>query len=214
MPRIETGNSTTGQANTDEAFALNVFDDGGPNPFFISGVSGTIAASQNGDVFAMRLDPSAANGPAHITSIYGWYRAITAATVPNTFRALRMRRFSGTVASSGTAIATAGQYDPAGPTSEVNTANGGDARIAAATTITSPGTPDALEVAERINLTKYGLINDELRWQWNFSAASGGAPLQLALGNSLAIGTTAAWDAGLTWEFGILVKWYEGRRQG
>src|SRR4030095_3369875 len=155
MAVIQGNSRTTGFQIVDEAFAGRVHDAGGPNPFFVNSVTGTIGAALNGDAFAMRLDPSAP-APAHITSVRCWYRTITAYTVPATFRAFRMRRFAGTVASGGTAITVAARKDTGGATSEFDSANGGDIRIAAATMLTSPGTPDTLEVDERINLAAFG----------------------------------------------------------
>lgn len=213
MSFIQTGTSTTALANVDEAFALRVRDPGGPNPFFINSITGTLIATTNGDVFAMRLDPSAP-APAHITSITCWYRTITAFTTPATFRQMRLRRFAGAVASGGTAIATAAQKDPSGASSEFNSANGGDIRISATGNLTSPGTPDTLEAGRRINLTKYGLATDSFDWEWVFSPASGRSPLILSAGMSVAIGTAAAFDAGGTWELGVHVEYFEGRRQG
>lgn len=213
MAVIQTQNSTTGSLNVNEAFAALVFDTSGPNPFFVNSVTGTIIAAQNGDMFAMRLDPSAP-APAHIRSIRCWYRTITAYTVPATFRAMRLRRFAGAVASGGTAITVAGQKDTAGATSEFNSANGGDIRISGTTPLTSPGTPDTLECAERINLTAFGQAAEFAAWAWDFAPATGRSPLLLAAGMSLAIGTTAAFDAGGTWELGVHVEYFEGRRQG
>lgn len=213
MAIIQTGTSTAGLTNVDEAFAARVRDAGGPNPFFINSITGTINATQNGDVFAMRLDPSAP-APAHITSINCWFRTITAFTVPSTFRQLRLRRFSGTVASGGTAITVSGQNDPAGITSEVNTANGGDARISATTVLTSPGTPDTLEVGERVNLNDFGAAGANTSWSWVYAPGQGGSPLILSPGMSIAIGTAAAFDAAGTWELGVDIRYFEGRRQG
>lgn len=213
MAVIQTGTSTTSLANVNEDFALRVFDTGGSNPFFVNSVTGTIIAASNGDVFAMRLDPAAPN-PAHIRSIRCWYRTISAFTVPATFRAMRLRRFSGTVATGGTAIAVAGRKNPAGAGSEMDSANGGDMRIAATGPLVSPGTVDTLEVAERVNLASYGQAVEYASWNWDFPPAQGRSPLILPAGQSLAIGTTAAWDAGGTWELGVHVEWYEGRLQG
>lgn len=210
---LQTGSSTTGLQNVDEGFAARVREAGGPNPFFVNSITGTIGAAANGDVFAMRLDP-AAPAPAHITSISCWFRTITAFTTPATFRQLRLRRFSGTVAAGQTAIAAAGNKDTAGATSEFNSANGGDMRISATAVLTSPGTPDTLEVGERINLTNFGAAGANTSWTWVFAPAAGASPLLLAAGNSIAIGTPAAWDAAGTWELGVHVEWFEGRRQG
>lgn len=213
MAVIQTGTSGTGLANVAEDFSLRVRDAGGPNPFFCNSVTGTIIAAQNGDVFAMRLDP-AAPAPAHITSIRCWYRTVAGFTVPATFRALRLRRFAGTVATGGTAITVASRKDTVGSTSEFDAANGGDMRISGTTPLVSPGTADTLEAAERVNLASFGQAVEFASWTWNFATAAGGSPLLLAAGNSVAIGTTAAWDAGGTWELGVHVEWFEGRRQG
>jgi hypothetical protein len=210
---FQTGTSTTGLANVDEAFALRARDPGGPNPFFLNSITGTLVAASNGDVFAMRLDPSAPQ-PAHITSISCWYRTITAFTTPATFRQMRLRRFAGTVASGGTAIAVAARKDTAGATSEVDSANGGDARISTTGVLTSPGTPDTLEAGERVTLTNYGAAGANAAWTWVFAPADGATGLLLAAGMSVAIGTAAAFDAAGTWELGVHIEWFEGRRQG
>lgn len=213
MGAIETGSSVTGIANVDESFASRVRDAGGPNPFWINSTTGTMGTAVNGDVFAMRLDPSA-SAPAHITSISCWFRTITAFTVPSTFRQIRLRRFAGTVAASGTAITVASQKDTAGATSEFNFGNGGDIRISATTVLTSPGTPDTLEAGERVNLTNFGTAGANTNWAWIFAPANGASPLLLAAGMSIAIGTAAAFDAGGTWELGVHIEYFEGRRQG
>ena len=213
MAVIQTSTSTTGVANVDEAFALRTHDPGGPNPFYINAITGTLAAAINGDVYAMRLDPSAP-APAHIIGIHCWYRTITAFTVPATFRQLRLRRFAGTVAAGGTAITVAMKKDTAGASSEVDAANGGDARIATTGILTSPGTPDSQEAAERVNLTNFGSAGANTAWSWVFTPQHGSSPLLLAAGNSIAIGTPAAWDAGGTWELGLMIEYFEGRRQG
>jgi hypothetical protein len=206
---IQSGVGTTGLCNVDEGFAQRVYDDGGPNPFFVNSVTGTIGAAISGDVFAMRFDPSAPN-PAHMRLVRCWYRVVAGFTAPVTFRSLRLRRFSGTVAAGGTAITVAARKNPAGATSEFDTANGGDMRIATTIALTSPGTPDTLEVSERANLTDFGVIGSSCFWTWDFS--KGG--LILPAGQSMAIGTTAAFDAGGTWEFGTHIEWHEGRLQG
>jgi hypothetical protein len=105
--------------------------------------------------------------------------------------------------------------DPSGASSEFDAANGGDARIATTLALISPGTADALEAAERQALTKFGLVGDQTSWTWLFTPGAGsGSPLILSPGFSIAIGTTAAFDAGGTWEFGCHVEYFEGRRQG
>jgi hypothetical protein len=214
MAIIQTGTSLTGVANVDESFAVRMRDAGGPNPFYCNAVTGTMLAASNGDVYAMRLDPAAAN-PAHITSVRCWYRTITGFTVPATFRAFRMRRFSGAVASGGTNLPTAAlKNGVGGAASEFNLAGGGDLRISSTTVLTSPGSPETFEVAERVNVAAFGQAVEYASWAWDFCPAQGRAPLILAAGQSLAIGTTAAFDAAGTWEFGCHVEWFEGRAQG
>jgi hypothetical protein len=212
---VQTGTSTTGLINVNEDFAARTFNTGGPNGFFVNSITGTIAAAINGDVYAQRMNPSAGGSLfTHVRSITCWYRVISGFTVPATFRQLRLRRFTGTVASGGTSIPTVGRKDTAGAASQADTASGGDVRIASAGALTSPGTPDTLEVGERITLTKFGSVNDETRWTWNFDPSAGRNPLILGAGHSFAVGTTAAWDAGGTWELGLHVEFYEGRKQG
>lgn len=179
------------------------------NAYFVQGTTGTIAAATNGDIFAMRLDPSTAV-LAYITFIKVDFRCIVAFTTPVTFRALRLRRGSGTVASGGTAITTVMQADPNSITSEFTAAGGGDIRIAGTTNITSPGTLEAFNF-ERVNLTNFGAAGANLNTTWTFKHdANGRPPLILRPGNSIAIGTTAAFDAAGTWEADIMIGWSEG----
>lgn len=212
---LQTNSSTTGFQNVDEGFAARTFNTGGPNGFFVNSITGTLGATLNGDIYAQRMNPGAGSSLfTHIRSITCWYRVITGFTVPVTFRQLRIRRFTGAVASGGTSIPTAGQKDALGAASQANTASGGDVRIATTGALVSPGAPDTLEVGERITLTKFGVQNDETKWSWNFDPTTGRNPLILGAGHSFAIGTTAAWDAGGTWEFGLHVEYFEGRKQG
>jgi hypothetical protein len=213
MAAIQTGSSATGILNVNEDFAARTFNTGGPNGFFVNTITGTIVAASNGDVFAMRMNPGSAVF-AHVRSIACWFRCITQFTVPSTFRQMRIRRFSGTAASGQTSVPTVGRKLATGAASQVDTASGGDCRVSGTNALTSPGTPDTLEVAERINLTNFGSAAANAAWVWNFDPSSGRNPLLLSPGFSLAIGTSAAFDAGGTWELGVHVEWYEGRVQG
>lgn len=208
---LQTGSSVTGQQNVNEAFAAQVHVSGGPNPFFCNSITGTLVAATNGDVFAMRLGTATT---AVIKSIWVRFRCITAFTVPATFREFRIRRFTGTVASGGTAITVMGQKDTSGAVSGFNSASGGDARISATGALVSPGTPDTLEVAERIVLTDFGTALATREWLWTWMPDTGRAPLFLAQNQSLAFGTAAAFDAGGTFEVATHVEWFEGRKYG
>ncbi len=202
---------TTGTAaKVDAGFAtarVHAFPNG--NAYFVNGTTGTIAAATNGEIFAMRLDPSSAV-LAYITFIKVDFRCIVAFTTPATPRFLRLRRFTGTAASGGTAITTVMQADPNSAASEFTAAGGGDIRVGATTNIAAPGTPDTFN-AERVNLTNFGAANTNLSTIWTFKHDSNGRPpIILRPGNSIAIGTTAAFDAAGTWEADILVGWSEG----
>jgi hypothetical protein len=213
MALIQSGVSVAGSGNVDEGFAVRTRDAGGPNPFFINALTGTMAAASNGDVFAARLDPSAPS-PSHVTSITCWYRTITGFTVPASFRSFRLRRFAGTVATGGVSVPNAMRKDTGGATSEYDAANGGSILVSTTGVLVSPGTPDASEAAPRANLAGYGQALENYSWIWNFAPGEGRSPLLIAAGSSFAIGTTAAFDAGGTWELGVHVECFEGRRQG
>lgn len=179
------------------------------NAYFVQATTGTIAAATNGDQFAMRLDPSSAV-LAYITFIKIDFRCIVAFTTPITARFLRLRRGSGTVATGGTAITTVMQADPNSPASEFTAAGGGDIRVATTTTIGSPGTLEAFNF-ERANFANFGTAGANASVIWTFKHDSNGRPpLILRPGNSIAIGTSAAFDAAGTWEADIIVGWSEG----
>lgn len=178
--------------------------------YFVKGITGTIAAATNGEVFAMRLNPGAGATVAYIKFVKISFRTIVAFTTPATFRALRLRRFTGTAPSGGTTISVAGQCDPSSAVSQFNSGTGGIVAIGTTTNLTAPGTPDAVDV-ERVNLTNFGAAGATTDIIWLFKEEAGGrAPLILRAGHSIAIGTTAIFDAAGTWEADITVGWSEG----
>lgn len=208
MANILDPTTATGM-KVDAGFAtgrVHAFPNG--NAYFVQGTTGTIAAALNGDIFAMRLDPSSAV-LAYITYVKIDFRCIVAFTTAVTPRFLRLRRFSGTAPSGGTTISTVMQADPNSAASEFTVAGGGIIAISATSAVTSPGTAEAFNF-ERVNLTNFGTANANVKTEWFFKHdANGRPPLILRPGNSIAIGTTAAFDAAGTWEADIMVGWSE-----
>lgn len=179
--------------------------------FSLAATTGTIAAAltANSAVFAMRLDPGAGSINAYIERIHIHYTTIVAYTTPVTAgRRLALYRGSGAAASGGTAITAVAKKDSASIDSEVETAQGGDARIATTGALTVTGiTFETNQVAEA-SLTHVGAAGGFLEEVWEFSATES-APLVLAPGQLIAIRNPAAMDAAGTWQLAVRVDWHE-----
>lgn len=179
--------------------------------FSIAATTGTIAAAlaANSSVFAMRLDPGAGSINAYIERIRLQYTTIVAYTTPVTAgRRLALYRGSGAAASSGTAITTVAKKDSGSIDSEIETAQGGDARIATTGALTVTGiTFETNQIAE-VSLTHVGAAGGFIEEVWGFSATKS-APIVLSPGQLIAIRNPAAMDAAGTWQLAVRVDWHE-----
>lgn len=178
--------------------------------FSIAATTGTIAAAlaANSSVFAMRLDPGASIN-AYIERIRLQYTTIVAYTTPVTAgRRLALYRGSGAAASGGTSITTVAKKDSTSIDSEIETAQGGDARIATTGALTVTGiTYETNQIAEA-SLTHVGAAGGFIEEVWEFSAPRS-APIVLAPGQLIAIRNPAAMDAAGTWQLAVRVDWHE-----
>lgn len=181
------------------------------NCYSLSSVTGTLAAAlaANSSVFAMRVDPGSAKN-AWVRRVYIAYTTIVAYTTAVTAgRRLALYRGSGAAASGGTALSTAViAKDSTASNSEVQTSEGGDARISTTGALTVTGiTFEANEFAT-VSLTHVGAAGAfvEREWLWDDRAEH---PLVLRAGQLLALRNPVAMDAAGTWQVSLTVDWCE-----
>jgi len=175
---------------------------------FVSSITGTIAAAlgANSSVFAMRIDPGSAVG-AYITRVWlEWATIVAFTTAVTAGRRLAMYRGSGAAASGGTAIAAAAMSDST-LTSEFDTANGGDMRIATTAALTVTGITFEAREFRTMHLTGFGAAGANRFVDW---APPSYSPLMLLRpGQLMAIRNPAAMDAAGTWQLAVNVEWFE-----
>jgi hypothetical protein len=179
--------------------------------FCVSTTTGTIGAAlaANSPVFGMRLDPSA-TVRAFIERVRLQFTTIVAFTTPVTAgRRLALFRGSGAATAGGTGIATAQRKHTAfGSTSEFDTANGGDLRIATTAALTVVGITFETEPLRMMTLTHVGAAGGHYECIWEFHASENN-PVVLEPGQLLAIRNPAAMDAAGTWTLAVNVDWHE-----
>lgn len=181
------------------------------NCYSLSSVTGTIGAAlaANSSVFAMRVDPGSSKN-AWIRRMRITYTTIVVYTTPVTAgRRLALFRGSGAAASGGTALSTAiPGKDSTAANSEVQTSEGGDARISTTGALTVTGiTFEAQELATMslVHVGAAGASFDQ-EWLWDSGPEH---PLVLRAGQLLAIRNPAAMDAAGTWQAAVTVDWCE-----
>jgi hypothetical protein len=180
--------------------------------YAMSSVTGTIAAAlgANSTIYAQRMNPAAGATLAFIERIRVQYTTIVAFTTPITAgRRLALYRGSGAAASGGTALATAAQKDSTGATSQCNSGNGGDTRIATTAALTVTGITYEAQEFRTLTLVHVGAAGGFIEMLWEFHATEN-APLILQPGQLIGLRNPAAMDAGGTWQLGINIDWYEG----
>lgn len=206
--RAVAGNAAVENAN--KAFRSCVVPRSSRN-FSISATTGTIAAAlgANSSVFVMRLDPGAGSVLAFIERIRLQYTTIVAYTTPVTQgRRLALFRGSGAAASGGTAIAAVAKKDSTSIDSEIEAAQGGDARISTTGALTVTGiTYEALPFAE-VSLSHVGAAGAFVEQVWEFTANEN-APVVLQPGQLIAIRNPVVMDAAGTWSMTVRVDWHE-----
>lgn len=179
----------------------------GPGYAF-SGITGTIAATTNGALFAMRLDPSALLR-AYITKLVLQWTTIVAFTVPVTAgRRIVATRANGAAATSGTLIIGINKKDSGDAVSEMAAAQGGDMRISNTAALTATGiTYDTADLAimSIVDLGAAGSYKAQL-FEWD---GAGAAPIVILPGELFIVRTAAALDAGGTGQLAVQVEWFE-----
>ena len=179
-------------------------------PFAISGVTGTIAAAlaANSCVFAARLDPGS---PvlAFIERVRVQWTTIVAFTAAVTGgRRLALFRGSGAAASGGTAIANAARKDSVASSTEFDTAQGGDIRIATTGALTVTGITFETDQHRMMTLTHVGSAGAMYDAVWEFHASEN-APLILQPGQLIGVRNPVAMDAGGTWQLCINIDGHQ-----
>ncbi len=178
--------------------------------FSMAGTSGTIAAAlaANASVFAMRND-IASPRQVFIERLRVQFTTIVAFTVPITAgRRLSLFRGNGAAASGGTGLVPVRKGSAVGNVSEVDAANGGDARIATTAALTVTGITFETNPVAEMPLTHLGNAGAFQEFLFEF-AATESAPLILQPGQLLALRTPVLFDAGGTWQLGVNVAWHE-----
>lgn len=209
MARIE-GSTTTGSplAEVDTYLdSLRISKVPRGAGYAASGVSGTIAATTNGHLWTIRLDPSAAtNYRLYLEKLRVNWTTITAFATPVTARRLELVRGSGATPSGQTAVTTTNKYS--GDTgSETLTSGGGDVRISntGAITITSITFETTAPLAV-MPFTHAGGAGGNQEWIFDYTDN----PVVLSAGQVLGIRTGAALDATGTGSLAVTAEWFEG----
>lgn len=180
--------------------------------YAVSTLTGTMTAGLGLDstIFAMRLNPTA-TVVAYIERVRITYVTITGLTAANlASRRLEVRRASAAAASGGTAIATVPAKDSTSATSQFNSANGGDVRVATTGALTVGGI--SFETVPL--LTNEGCVNAGTAGQWSgvmeWRQPPGEvSPFVLNAGELLVVRNALAWDAAGTWQALFTVEWSE-----
>lgn len=213
MANIQDGRATAGQQaieNMQKTARVSVVARSNRN-FSIASTTGTMAAAlgANSSVFVMRLDPGASPLNAYIDRVRLQYTTIVAYTTPVTGgRRLALFRGSGAAASGGTAIATVAKKDSTGNDSEVEAAQGGDARIATTAALTITGITYETNAIAEFSLVHVGAAGGYCDCVYEATATET-APIILAPGQLIAIRNPAAMDAAGTWVLTVIIEWHE-----
>lgn len=182
--------------------------------YALSSVTGTIAAAlgANSAVFAMRNAPGDGKKNLILTSlVVDWATIVAFTTAITAGRRLALYRGSGAAAAGGTALATAAKKITSDPASQVDSAQGGDARIATTGALTVAGiTFEAQEFATLL-LAGQGAAGAVKRFEYRFDAERGTEhyPVLLKPGELLAIRNPQAMDAAGTWQISVDAAWEE-----
>lgn len=175
----------------------------------IAATTGTIAAAlaANSAVFCARLDPGS-TGNAYITNMRLDFTTIVAFTTAVTAgRRLAVFRGSGAACSGGTA--SPALLDDSTTTSEFNTAQGGDTRVASTGALTVTGITFETDPVAICTLAHVGAAGGFYSCEPISKDDALGHPLVIRPGQVLAIRNPVAMDAAGTWQLGITISGVE-----
>jgi hypothetical protein len=195
-----------------DAKALRVVPVSRGVPQNYSGMTGTMAAAlgANSPIWMAKLDASSA-ARAFFDRMRLQFTTIVAFTTPITAgRRLAVFRGSASGAltlSGGTAVPAVTPKHSNAQTSEMNTANGGDVRIATTGALTATGVTWEANPLATMSLSHVGAAGGfaELLFSWDGDLG----PIVLEPGQFLAVMNPQAMDAAGTWQLGINVDWRE-----
>lgn len=178
--------------------------------YALAAKTGVIAAgaAAGAAVLAMRLDPSY-SGKAFIEYIRIRFVTTVAFTTPITAtRSLVITRGSGASASGGTAIPVLTKKNTVDPSSQFDTADGGDTRIASTGALTVTGiTWEAVNFAE-ISLVQVGAAGAFYEAIYEFNSSN--HTIEINSGQLLGIRVgPSAMDAAGTWMIDANINWRE-----
>ena len=206
--------NTGTEVNSEGALYTVCVDPSGAH-YTVAAKSGIVAAgaAAGAALFAMRLDPAATNR-AWIDSMRIRWTTVTAFTTPVTAtRSIVVTRGNGAAASGGTALPTATKKDSSYPSSEFDSALGGDMRIASTGALTTTGiTFETVNFGE-MTLIQAGAAGAFYEVVYELSVRN--HPIEMLAGEVLAIrvgGTTM--DAAGTFVLGVEVNWREATTEG
>lgn len=182
------------------------------NTFTVAGTSGVIGAAiaAGGAVFAMRND-LASPRRVFIERVRLQYTCIVAYTVPITAgRRLGLYRGNGAAASGGATLTPFRKASSVGNVSEVDSTNGGDARISTTAALTVTGITFETPLIAEMHLSHMGTAGAFFVEVFEFNPTDS-APIVLEPGQLLAVRAVTLFDAAGTWQLGARVDWHEGQ---
>jgi hypothetical protein len=178
--------------------------------FSVGAQTGAIGAALGADstVFSMRLNPSSTQ-KAYILAVTLDWAVSTAFTTPVVAgRVLQGQRATTATPSGGTAIAAATKRNSSQRTSQFDSANSGDIRVATtgALTMTSVVFEDIPEI--QFDVAGYGAATALKHQEWDFQGPMR-TPITVKAGELFVIRNQAAMDAAGVWSLGVEVTWAE-----
>lgn len=173
-------------------------------------VTGVMAAGlvANSPVYAMRVNPFGTR-LVRVHRIRLHWTTIVAFTVPLTAgRRLAVFRGVGAPAGGGVVLGVTSKRDTLSPTSQCDTAQGGDQRIATTAALTVAGITFEASPLKVMPLAHVGGLGAATETVFEFDDDTGG-PLVLRPGELMAIRSPVAMDALGTWQLSVNVDWTE-----
>lgn len=180
-------------------------------PHALTGISGIIAATTNGVLFAARLNPNLDNDfRVYIERLFISWTTLTAFTTAANIRSLLFgRSVANSGAFSGGTAVNPAVKDSADNISQISSGQGGDARIATTAALTAPSTitwdTNTLQV---FDFAHAGAAGANARIDWN--SIDGGGPIVLQPGQIFGIRTNGALDAAGTGVLTVVMEFVEG----
>ena len=213
---IKSGAGTT-KATVDSAYsALRVsVQPRSQDCYAVTNTTGLVGAAlaSGGAVFGLRISPTGGK-TAYVYKVGIDYTTQVAYTTPlSQIRRLVISRGAGAASSGGTALTTfiAKKDSAGGAASQVDTAQGGDVRIATTGALTVTGiTWETGNFAECfLGSTATGTAGGVKTCVWTPGEDHNAHPIELEAGQILGVRAGALFDAAGTWTASINIEWCE-----